>query len=385
VPSAPAIPVVVVGLGAVGASALLSLARRGIPCLGIDRFSPPHDLGSSHGHSRLIRLCYFEHPDYVPLLHAAYRLWDRLQHSTTTPIIRRTGGLYLGTPGDPFVQGSLQSARAHSLPHEVLDEPTLHARFPMFRPRTGEVGFFEPSAGVLFPEAAIDTSLREARRLGARTVTDQAVRDWHALPSGAISIRTDQQTLLASSLILAAGAWMPELAPHLKHTLAVTRQVLAWLYPRDADALFTPYMPAWAVGQAHGSAHYGFPLFRDPLLGGPGFKLALHAQGDPADPDHVDRRVRDSELESLIAFARERIPDACRDRDPVALARVCLYTSTPDQHFLIDHHPAHRNVILVSACSGHGFKLAPVMGDAAADLASTGSTPHPIHFLRTRW
>ncbi len=380
---------IVVGLGAVGSAALLSLARRGVRCVGIDRFDPPHERGSSHGFSRIIRLCYFEHPDYVPLLRESYRLWDQLQSESSEPVLRITGGLYLGTRDDPFVRGSLNSARAHALSHELLDHDAITRRFPQFVARSTEVAFYEPTAGVLFPESAVAANLRCAAALGAHVVTGEAVHQWTATPH-AVEVRTELRTFRAASLILSAGAWMPTMVPSLRTTLKVTRQVLAWFRSSDDPRLSAPAMPVWVVGQADGSGYYGFPIFsendlrtRQPL-GGRGIKLAHHKEGESTDPEHVDRTVLPHEVAGLAAFLRDRIPGACGTAPELLDTRVCLYTNTSDHHFLLDLHQNHRNVVVVSACSGHGFKLSPAMGHAAADLATRATTDLPIAFLGWR-
>lgn len=380
--------VIVVGLGAAGSATLLALAQRGIRCAGIDRFEPPHDQGSSHGRSRLIRLCYFEHPDYVPLLHKSYERWHELQACTPMPVFRMTGGVYIGTSRDPFVRGSLHSARTHGLAHEVLAADAASSRFPQFAIRAEEQAFFEPTTGVLFPENAIAATLSQARELGARTYTNESVTHWSAADRS-VEVHTSKRVLSAASVVLCAGAWMPKLVLELKPVLTVTRQVLAWFRSSGSRLFHAPQMPAWAISEPDGSAHYGFPMF-DPESsgqtppGGDGFKVALHKLGDPSDPDAVDRRVRDEEIASLATFLESRIPGAISTDRKLLDAKVCLYTSTPDQHFLIDRHPEHENVIVVSACSGHGFKLSPAMGLAAADLATRGTTALPIQFLRWR-
>lgn len=380
--------VIVVGLGAVGSATLLALAERGIRCTGIDRFEPPHALGSSHGLSRLIRLCYFEHPDYVPLLRTSYERWHALQATTTRPILRITGGLYIGSPQDPFVRGSLESARAHGLAHELLGATDASLRFPQFNIRGHEQAFFEPAAGVLFPENAIDANLARAKALGATILTNRTVTRWHAA-ARSVEIHTEQGALRADSLVFCAGPWMPRLLPDLAPVLTVTRQVLAWFRPADARKLQTPHMPAWAISEPDGSAHYGFPLF-SPLVpdqappGGEGLKVALHRLGDATDPDTVDRRVHSHEIAALAKFLESRIPSAISSDRTLLSTKVCLYTSTPDQHFLIDRHPAHENIVVVSACSGHGFKLSPAMGMAAADLAVEKKSSLPIGFLGWR-
>ena len=378
----------VVGLGAAGAASLLALARRGIACEGIDRFSPPHDRGSSHGLSRLIRLCYYEHPDYVPLLRESYALWATLQSQWARPILRITGGLYVGTPADPFIEGSRQSAVTHRLAHEVLSRTMVTERYPQFRLRHDEVGFHEPTTGVLFPDEAIAAQLTVASTLGATICPNERVLEWTGTSDG-IKVATDRRRLKVDALIVAAGPWASTLVPQLAGSLRVTRQVLAWFRPSDAASLAAGVMPAWAVSEPDGSAHYGFPMFETPAgeglpSGGPGFKLALHKQGDPADPESVDRTVRPEEVQGLVRFLRDRIPGAVDAAGTLLDARVCLYTNTPDQHFLLDKHPQDPRVVVVSACSGHGFKLSPAIGAAAADLAITGATDLPVGFFRWR-
>lgn len=379
--------VIVVGLGAAGSSTLLALARRGVRCIGIDRFDPPHDRGSSHGRSRLIRLCYYEHPDYVPLLKEAYRLWRELQSGTALPVFRQTGGLYIGSAKSPFVAGSLESARLHGLEHELLDRAGAMLRFPQFVIREHEVAFFEPTTGVLFPENAIAATLARARELGALVCPNEGVTGWSA-DDGGVRVRCDGRELIARSLVLCAGPWMSTLLPRFGQVVTVTRQVLAWFRPRDGEALGTPRFPAWAISEPDGSAHYGFPMFPPgpdgAAPGGHGFKVALHKPGEPSDPEKVDRSVRPEEIGQLADFVRERIPAGCGDDPELLESRVCLYTATRDGHFLIDRHPEYANVVVVSACSGHGFKFAPVMGEAAADLVIDGASRLPVEFLRWR-
>ena len=360
---------------------------RGIACEGIDRFSPPHESGSSHGRSRLIRLCYYEHPDYVPLLRASYASWESLQARWSRPILRITGGLYIGRPSDPFIEGSRHSAVTHGLDHEVLSRSSVARLYPQFRLHADEVGFHEPTTGVPFPEEAIAAHLATASGSGAAVAINERVMEWQSRSDG-IEVLTDRRRLRVDAMIVSAGAWMSTLVPDLTPALRVTRQVLAWFRPGDNRLLHAGSMPAWAVSEPDGSAHYGFPMFDaaagEAPPGGAGFKLALHKQGETADPDRIDRTVRDAEVESLRGFLRDRIPSAIDHAGTLLDAKVCMYTNTADQHFLIDRHPNDARVIVVSACSGHGFKLSPAIGAAAADLATLGRTSMPFGFFRWR-
>lgn len=378
--------VIVVGLGAVGSAALLSLASRGVSCIGIDRFDPPHDRGSSHGLSRLIRLCYYEHPDYVPLLHESYRLWQELQSRSGSRLLDITGGLYIGRPQDPFVSGSLETARQRGLAHDMLIASELRRRFPSIHVFNDEVAFYEPTTGVLYPERCIAASLHLAEASGARVLRHTRVRAWSDSGTGVI-VHAGEDRIRADAVILCAGAWTSALVPELSTSLTVTRQILAWFEPKNPELLKSAVLPSWAVSRHDGAAHYGFPLMKPDggeTPGGDGFKIALHATGHRIDPE-THRSLADiAEVEELRRFLTLRFPEAFDDHPRLLSARACMYTNTPDHHFLIDQHPESSRVVVVSACSGHGFKMSSAIGTAAADLALHGATPMPITFLSWR-
>jgi len=378
--------VIVVGLGAVGSAALLSLASRGVRCIGVDRFDPPHTRGSSHGLSRLIRLCYYEHPDYVPLLIESYRLWRDLETRSCTRLLDITGGVYIGRPHDPFVAGSLQTAIERGLEHELLSPAKLRQQIPVINVSESEVAFFEPTTGVLFPERCITSSLRIAEASGAQIRRHTKVLEWSDT-SSRVRVLTESGVLCADVMILCAGAWTSHLMPELSPRLSITRQVLAWFEPKNPELLMSGHLPAWAVSREDGAAFYGFPIVASDgpdRLGGVGFKVALHATGPAADPEQHRTEVETCEIEQLREFLLNRFPAAFGGSPKLLNACACMYTNTPDHHFLIDRHPRSNNVIVVSACSGHGFKLSPAIGRAAADLAFDGHTSLPIEFLSWR-
>lgn len=375
--------VIVVGLGGMGSAAAAHLSERGQQVLGLEQFQPAHPHGSSHGHSRVIRLAYFEHPSYVPLLRRAYELWSRLERDTGRSILTLTGGLMIGAPDSDVVAGSLRSAREHGLAHELLDAREIRRRFPPFAPPPGVVALYEDRAGVLRPEEAIRAHLDRARAHGAELTFDEAVVDWHARPSGGVEVRTTRGRYAAGRLVLAPGPWAPNLFRLPALPLVVERQILCWFDPAGGAA---PYAAdrfpiyIWDLGQ--GVQVYGFPAEAGaPHEGVPyekGVKVAFFRTGAGArcTADSVDRAVRPEEVNDLRAALAGCLPSLASGRlvDTV----TCMYTLTPDHHFVIGPHPDYPEVILASPCSGHGYKFASVVGEILADLAIDGATRHAI-------
>ncbi len=366
---------IVVGLGAMGSAAARAISRRGLRVLGLDRFAAPHDRGSSHGESRIIREAYFEHPSYVPLVQRAYLLWEELQRESGRPLFTRTGGVMIGPRDGPVFGGALLSAQTHRLPHEVIDAAEISRRFPAFRPREDWWGVWEPNDGVLRPEACIEAMLAGAAKAGATLRTDEPATAWRADGEGFV-VDTARGRYRTGHLVLAAGAWMPRLVPELP--LTVVRKLLFWFETvgvRNAhDAGLCP-ISIWQHGP--GEYFYSFPRTER------GVKVALHHGGEPADPDTLDRVVRDDEVTAMRAVLHAHMPFAS---GPLRSTAVCMYTNTPDEDFVIDRHPAHTRAVVVSACSGHGFKFAPAIGEAVSDLVVEGETRHDLtRFRATRW
>ena len=362
--------VIVAGLGAHGSSAVYRLAARGASVLGFDRFARGHTLGSSGGLSRIIRLSYYEHPDYVPLLRRAWTLWRDLERESGEILLTETGGLYAGDPTGELVSGALLSARTHHLEHEVLDASALRRRYPLFEWPDGWQGVFEKQAGWLAPELCIETHVRLAEDSGATLRFDEPVERWESTPDG-VRVTTSTGTFDAKKLVIAAGAWESQLAPSLASELSVERSVLLWFEPtaeRDAFAR----LPIYIVDDTD-RIFYGFPYIE-----GQGVKVAGLHFGDRADPDTVDRTVSAGDEERVRAWLRRRMPLANGDRRD---AKVCMYTNTPDANFIVDRLADHPIVVVASACSGHGFKFSSVIGEILADLVLDGETRHPISFL----
>jgi sarcosine oxidase len=361
--------VAVIGLGVMGCAALSSLARRGRRVVGIDRFVPGHDRGSSHGATRIIRLGYFEHPSYVPLLRAAYPLWRELAARSGAPLLTVTGILEIGTPASEVVAGTLRASQIHGLAHEILDAPGLMRRFPAFRVPDDFVGVFQPDGGFVRAEPTIEALLAAARAAGANLRTAERVLAVEP-QRGGVRVVTERGAIAAGRAVIAAGPWVKSLVRQAP--VRVTRQVAAWFEPGDAAqaALFAPgRFPVFLLECRHG-VFYGFPAD-----GSAGIKAARHDQnGDTVEPDACNRTVSGDDEAGIRAMLAAHLPGAGR----MLAATTCLYTMAPDGDFILDQLPDHREIIVASPCSGHGFKFAPLIGEIIADLAVDGTTAHDI-------
>jgi sarcosine oxidase len=365
------IDVAIVGLGVMGSAALHRLAVRGARALGIERFTPGHDHGSSHGATRIIRLSYFEHPSYVTLLREVYPRWRELEAKAGRPLLHLTGIAEIGAHDSALIAGTLAAARLHDLPHEIIDAPTLMRRFPAFRLPDDFVAVLQPDGGFLEAEPAVLAQIGLARAAGAEIRTDVAVRALERSPGG-VRIITDDGAIEAGAVIVAAGARVGALVPGLP--LRVTRQVLAWFEPKEPDLFARGRFPVFLVEGPHGT-HYGFPLHDRP-----GVKIAKHHHFDATvDPERYDRTISARDEDAIRAAVADYLPAA---NGRIVAATTCLYTMAPDGDFIIDTLPQWPQVIVASPCSGHGFKFAPLIGDILADLAITGSTAHDISRFR---
>jgi sarcosine oxidase len=370
---APGAAVAVIGLGAAGSAAALTLARRGLPVIGLDRFHPPHPLGSSHGRSRVIREAYYESPVYVPLVRRALELWQALEQDSGRTLLQRTGGLMLGPPEGALVSGSRHSAESHAVPFQLLDAADIRRRYPALHPEPGTIGVLEEQAGFLDPEAAIESCLALAARAGAVLRFGTPVTEWTRSTSGLV-LTTAAGAIECHTAILAAGAWNRSLLGAVRIPLTVERQVMYWFRPQREPGLFGPdRLPVFLWEWAPDRFFYGIPDH------GPGLKVARHHEGQVVTPDEATRTIGDDEIAGMRAILRDRIPDA--DTVP-AEAVTCLYTNTPDCHFVLGPHPDEPRLIVASACSGHGFKFATVIGEILADLATTGGSRFDLSLFR---
>jgi sarcosine oxidase len=338
--------------------------------LGLEQYQRGHVKGSSHGDSRIIREMYFEHPLYVPLVQRAHQLWRELEAIAEMPLMTIDGGLMIGPADGSVVTGTLQSAREHRLPYEILTARQIRNRFSAFEPRDDLVAVSDPNAGYLDPEACVAAHVEAAVRAGADAHFGEEVVAWTA-DDGGVEVRTPAETYSAKRLLLAAGAWTGELVSGVRLPLAIERQVVFWLEPGDDRAYDTPRFPIYAYEYKPGHICYGFPRLRR------GVKASVMHSGElAATPDQVRRTIAQDEIEVLRGALRPVLPKLAAA--PVRDSDTCLFTNTPDHDFIIDWHPSHPNVLVSSPCSGHGFKFSSAIGEIQASLLTGGAARFDI-------
>lgn len=348
--------------------ALWRLAARGIDCVGFEQFTPGHDRGSSTGDTRIFRTAYFEGPGYVPLLQAALPLWRALESETGAELLNLCGGLMIGSEGSAVPAGAQTSAEQHNLPYQLLAGPDLRRRAPRLALRPDDVAVLDPQAGFLRPELSVAAAAGRAQALGARLESGARVKVVE--PAGAgFRLRTDAgDQWRVECLVLSAGAWNPRWAPGLP--LSVERVVQTW-WAVDEPAEFAPEAFPVFIWQVAGD----FTRYGIPSTDGATIKVAGHGGGSAADPDHLDRGTDEADWSGTAAFVRQRLRGV---GTPPARATACMYTNTPDEHFVIGEPPELPGALLISACSGHGFKFAPVLGEIAAAIAAGEAVPFDL-------
>ena len=357
----PPYDAIVIGVGGMGSAAVYHLAKGGARVLGLERFDIPHSFGSSHGLTRIIRLAYSEGSHYVPLLREAYRLWHELEELSGESILRVTGGLDIGPPSGGIVQGSLKSCVEHGLPFEELDAGEVNRRFPGYELPSGMGAIHQTDAGYLHCETATSVHAAAARALGADIATGVRVRGWERIPGG-VRVDAEDARYEARKLVITAGAWASELLPALGPMCRPVRQVMLWTDPLDPPAFEPERFPIFVLESPVGN-FYGFPDNR-----GEGFKIGKfhHLRQQVPDPDAMDRECHPEDE----AVLREGIEAFCpRANGPTRRLTACLFTNSPDGHFILDRHPDSENVFVAAGFSGHGFKFCGVVGRIMADFA----------------
>jgi sarcosine oxidase len=374
--------VIVLGLGGMGCAAAAQLSRRGLRVLGLEQYALGHDRGASHGETRLIRKAYFESPRYVPMLERAYQMWDELADRSGAALLHRVGlalcaaeGAASG-PSGPFDR-ALATAEQFGLSVEMLTAAQVRARWPPLQIPDGFRCLYEPGAGFLEVERCVLAHAELARDHGAELRSQEPVLEWSASPQG-VEVVTAKGCYSAGALVVAAGPWSAPVLAQLALPLRVHRVMQLW-FAAPEEMSVARGMPCFAF-DADDRFIYGFPRW-----GAWGSKICEHAAGVEVDPrrlDHVDRSLVDSDVVAVAQAIAAYLPQV----DPRPLhSKACFYTMTPDQDFIIDTHPHHRNVHIAAGFSGHGFKFSAVVGEILADLVTRGSTDHPIDFLRLRW
>jgi sarcosine oxidase len=380
------VDVIVLGLGAMGSAATYQLAKRGVRVLGIDRYAPPHVFGSTHGDTRVTRLAIGEGVHYTPLVKRSHEIWREIEAETGADLLCTNGGLIISSNANPasthvrgFFQNTIAAAREYGIAHELLDAADIRRRYPMFNIADDEFGYFEPSAGFVRPEAYVRAQLDLAKKHGAVLHTGETVLRFEPR-SDSVCVVTDKGYYEADKLIVAAGAWAPELlGPELAPLFKIYRQVLLWFQPRGDIATYGPDRFPIFIWELPNSPQgiYGFPAI-DCVTGG--IKVATESFAETTDPHSVACDVSDEE----IALMHERyIAPFFPDLSAVCVkTATCLYTVTPDSGFIIDTHPGSDRVIIASPCSGHGFKHSAAIGEALAELALDGASRHDLSAVR---
>ena len=354
--------VIVVGLGANGSSALYHLSKTDKKVLGIDRFTPPHTHGSSHGQSRITRQAYHENPLYVPFVKEAYNLWYDLERISGKKLLLETGGVMLGNQDAAVIKGAILSAETYNVAYDYLTPAELQQRYPVFKPSENTVAVVEKKAGILFPEDCITTYLEQAQAKGAGINLDETVLSITP-KNNLVEIVASKGTYLTQKVIVSAGAWVGKLLPELNLPLTVERQVLHWF--RNKDTKIQPYLqpdklPVYIWEYLPKQMFYGFPDLGD------GMKIALHHAGKLIEPDDLTQDVAGQEISGMKA-----VIDQYFNMDAeYNYSAVCMFTNTPDEDFIIDYYPGNENIIVASPCSGHGFKFSSLTGKILSDMAT---------------
>ena len=371
---------IVIGVGSMGSSACYFLAKGGYKVLGLEQFEISHEFGSHAGQSRIIRKAYFENSDYVPLLNRAYENWKNLESETNTHLYFKTGLVYFGSPNHTLIQGVKRSAALYDVGLENVDNPSL--RFSQFTIPSNFETLWEPDAGFVTPEKAIQLYTQQALKHGAQIHTHERVIDWKK-HGGGILVTTDKTIYHCDKLVITAGAWIREIVPSLSNKIKITRQFVAWIKPKQPELFTLGNFPCWLLADDEKpGCYYGFPILSENFGEPSGLKLAHHYPAIETDPNDVDRTIRSSDEDDLKYVIDKYLPGIF---ESLHAYKVCLYANSPDEDFIIDQLPGYEDYVSV-ACgfSGHGFKFSSVVGEILADLIREGKTKLPIQFLRAK-
>jgi sarcosine oxidase len=364
---------IVIGVGGMGSATVYQLAERGYKVLGLEQSNIPNTIGSSHGVTRIIRLAYFEHPNYVPLLRRSYELWRELQQKAGEQVLHITGSIDGGLANSQMFEGSRDSCKLHNLPHEILTSAELSKRFPGYQLPKDYAVVLQPEGGFLLPEKCITSHVFLAQDFGAEVHGCEKVLTWESKPNQ-VKVSTDHGDYTARGLVITAGPWASKLVEELQGLAVPERQVLIWMQPKKKELFQPSRFPVFNLTTDLGK-FYGFPIF-----GIPGFKFARwHHLDEKVDPDLIDRKIYPQDENLLQEFATRFFPEGS---GPALTMSTCMFTNTADEHFILDHHPDHKNVVVAAGFSGHGFKFCSVVGEIMADLAEKGETRHDVEMFQ---
>lgn len=369
----PSYDAIVIGVGGMGSAAVYHLARRGLQVLGLEKHAIPHEMGSSHGYSRMIRYTLQEHPSYVPLVRRSYELWHEMEETAGEELMVTTGSIRAGAPDSPFFLNAQEACDLHSIPYEILTASEVNKRFPGYRFPEEISSVYQADGGFLLPERCIVTHVQAAERAGADVHSQETVLDWEVRGDG-VQVRTDRDTYTAGRLVVTAGPWAANLVPELAAYAVPERQVMGWFQPKRPELYAAEAFPVFGVFTEEGR-YYGFPSHAVP-----GFKIGrVHHLLQKVDPDAIDREVHPEDEDILRQAVNRYFPLAA---GKLLDGKTCMYTNTPDEHFMIGTLDGQPQVSVAAGFSGHGFKFASVIGEIMADLAQNGATEHDINLFR---
>ncbi len=364
---------IIIGAGTMGSAAAYHLALRGQRVLVLEQYKAVHDLGSHTGYTRIIRHAYFESPDYVPLVLRSDELWQLLEKETGKQMLVRSGGIDVGPEQSTVFSGALKACIDHHLPYEHLRSKEASTRWPQFHIPDDWHICFDPMAGFLIVEICIRSHLELAQQYGAVLNENESVEDIKFL-GNSVQVQTSKASYDAGAVLVCGGAWNTRLLADLSLPLQIQRQAIGWFPPNDSSAFDPARFPVF-LAETPAGIFYGFPLYQHE-----GLKLARHGGGLLFnDPNDVPREFSDHDAVQLQSFLKNYLPEVSSQ---LLEGKVCLYTMTPDQHFIIDVHPEFPRCFIAAGFSGHGFKFAPVVGEILADLCLDGKTAHPIDGFR---
>ena len=369
----PSYDAIVIGVGGMGSAAVYHLAQRGLQVLGVEKHAIPHEMGSSHGYSRMIRYTLQEHPSYVPLVRRSYELWHEMEETAGEELMVTTGSIRAGAPDSPFFLNAQEACDLHSIPYEILTASEVNKRFPGYRFPEEISSVYQADGGFLLPERCIVTHVQAAERAGADVHSQETVLDWEVRGDG-VQVRTDRDTYTAGRLVVTAGPWAANLVPELAAYAVPERQVMGWFQPKRPELYAAEAFPVFGVFTEEGR-YYGFPSHAVP-----GFKIGrAHHLLQKVDPDAIDREVHPEDEDILRQAVNRYFPLAA---GKLLDGKTCMYTNTPDEHFMIGTLDGQPQVSVAAGFSGHGFKFASVIGEIMADLAQNGATEHDINLFR---
>lgn len=367
--------VIVLGLGGMGSSAVYHLAKKGVKVLGLEQFTEAHSLGSSHGKTRLIRKAYFEHPDYVPLLHRSYELWEELEKESAEKLFHQTGLTIFGRPESPILMGIKNSRDKFQLTLNELNLEQSQEWNSSFKVPNSFIGLQEPGAGFLEVEKCISAHLKVATQMGAQLRFEESCLSW-GIEGEKVWVQTKTEKIMAKKLVITAGPWTSLLLKDLNLKLQVHRVTQFWFRKKDRSPV-NHIKSCFAFDMPYGFV-YGFP----PYSGSRDLKIAIHKPGEKIrNLDKVDRKINPQDVAELIPFLSEVMPEI--DPNPTE-GSVCMYTMTPDEHFLIDRHPNFNQVFFAGGFSGHGFKFCPIVGRILSELVINNSSKDLTRFIKLR-